>query len=87
MTPANIEHGGIIHASTKGEQSRTRGTSGPECRKRRSPILNDPRQVAHGFDVVDHRWLTVQTSGRGKEGWLDAREASFAFESFDECRI
>src|SRR5512134_174052 len=49
----------------------------------RSPI-DDVRQIRERFHVIDHSRLVIE-SMRGGKRRLDARQAAFAFQRFEQC--
>ncbi len=56
----------------------------PRGREGRAAVVDDPGKVGHRLDVVDDRRLAVETSDRGEERRLDAREAALALEGLDQ---
>ena len=68
------------------EDARPGRPAGTEGGERGTTVHDDPRDVRHGLDVVDHRGLVVDADG-GRDDLgrhLDAREPALALEALEQ---
>src|ERR1019366_6207574 len=80
----DLEDAGIVDAPGQGEEPRAHRATAAECRERRTAVIDDPRQIRHRLDVVDHSRFTVETGDGGEERRLDAGEAALALQRLDQ---